>query len=147
MDNAAEVQIVGPERLTACLAIRREVFIVGQDVPEDLEVDGLDGECTHVLAVREGRPVGTARLRPVQGGGKVERVAVLASARGLGIGRQLMDALHAEATRQGLPRLVLNAQEAVIGFYDDLGYVPVGGRFMEAGIPHQKMVKDPPFGG
>jgi len=147
VDNAARTTIVGADRLPECLAIRRQVFIEGQDVPEDLEVDGLDPECTHLLCEVEGRPVGTARLRRVQGGGKVERVAVLASERGRGLGRQIMLALHAEAARQGLPQLKLNAQEAVIGFYLDLGYRSVGGRFMEAGISHQAMVADPPYVG
>ena len=145
MDNAARTTIVGPESLSICLSIRREVFIVGQDVPEDLEVDGLDPECTHFLCTREGRPVGTARLRDVQGAGKVERVAVLASERGRGLGRQLMLALHAEPMRRRLPKLKLNAQAAVVGFYEDLGYESVGERFMEAGIEHQAMVARPPF--
>ena len=35
------------ERLSA---IRREVFIVEQKVPEELEWDGLDSDCRHVLA-------------------------------------------------------------------------------------------------
>ena len=31
-------------------AIRYEVFIDEQNVPEELEIDGLDGEAKHVLA-------------------------------------------------------------------------------------------------
>lgn len=139
MDHQAAVSIVGPDELDTCLAIRRVVFIEGQDVPEDLEVDGLDPECVHFLVRVEGRPAGTARLRQVGTYGKVERVAVLADFRGHGLGKAIMLAMHQEARRQGLGRLKLNAQEAVIGFYDDLGYTSVGERFMEAGIPHQAM--------
>ena len=127
------------------LAIRRTVFIDGQDVPEDLEVDGLDSECTHFLVTVDGVPVGTARLREVSGAGKVERVAVLPEYRGRGLGRDLMHAMHAEAARRDLPRLKLNAQQAVVGFYSDLGYDLVGEPFVEAGIPHQAMRREPPF--
>lgn len=139
MSEARSVDIVGRDRLAECLAIRREVFILGQDVPEDLEVDGLDPECVHFLATVDGVAVGTARLRRLPGAAKVERVAVLARCRGMGLGRDLMRALHAEAERQAIPLLKLNAQEAVVGFYEDLGYTAVGERFMEAGIPHQAM--------
>lgn len=142
MDNAHRVTIVGLERLSECLAIRREVFIIGQDVPEDLEVDGLDEESIHFLCEVAGRPVGTARLRPMQGAGKVERVAVLEAHRGRGLGKAIMEQLHLEADRRGLTRLKLNAQEPVVGFYEDLGYTAIGERFMEAGIPHRAMVRE-----
>lgn len=134
------VTVAGTDRLDECLAIRRVVFIDGQNVPESLEVDGLDPECMHFIAELDGRAVGTARLRFKADGGKVQRVAVLAECRGLGIGRDLMLALHRAALHAGVTHLELHAQEAVIGFYEDLGYVSVGDRFVEADIVHQAMV-------
>ena len=54
-----------------CLAIRREVFIVGQDVPLELEFDGLDTEAEHFLAFADDQndavALGTARMRIVDG--------------------------------------------------------------------------------
>lgn len=136
--------LVGLENLPTCLGIRRIVFVQGQDVPEDLEVDGLDEGCVHALVRLDGDPVGTARMREVDGVAKVERVAVLAERRGLGLGRALMDVLEAEAVRQGLPRAKLHAQTAVIPFYERLGYTAYGEVFMDAGIPHRAMVKPLP---
>ena len=129
--------------LSTALRIRREVFVDGQGVPEDLELDGLDPACVHFLVeVDRGagwEPLGAARMRAIHGAIKAERVAVLEAARGLGLGVQLMEALHAEARQQGHDEAVLNAQVSVIGFYERQGYVAEGRRFYEADIPHQKM--------
>lgn len=131
-----------PEELSTCLAIRREVFILGQRVPEDLEVDGRDPDCTHVVAFREGEPCGTARLRITQEGvAKVERVAVLATARGRAVGAALMEAIEAEARALGHREAVLGAQVEVIPFYEKLGWTAEGPVFMDAGIPHRMMRK------
>ena len=46
--------------IAACRALRRRVFIEEQGVSEADEVDDLDGEAIHLLAVAAGRPVGTA---------------------------------------------------------------------------------------
>jgi len=135
-----------PDELATALAIRHEVFVVGQDVPPDLEVDGLDPVCTHLLAERRApdgswRALGTARLRPREGVAKAERVAVLDAARGTGLGRLLMEALEGEARRLGYREVVLNAQVQVLPFYLGLGYVAEGPIFDEAGIQHRHMRK------
>jgi predicted GNAT family N-acyltransferase len=117
------------------------VFVLGQGVPEDLEVDGLDPGCTHFVARLVARAIGTARLRDADGSAKAERVAVLEAARGAGAGSALMEVLEAEARGRGYPCVILSAQEAVIPFYARLGYGLESERFFEAGIPHRKMRK------
>ena len=124
-----------------CDRIRELVFVDEQRVDREEEWDGLDDECVHFLARSDGEAVGTARLRPVDGSAKVERVAVLATARDAGIGRRLMEALEHEARRRGLVPLRLNAQMAAIPFYEKLGYQAQGPVFEEAGIPHRRMEK------
>lgn len=130
-----------PSELPACLDVRHEVFVVGQRVPEALEVDGLDEACTHFLALADdGRAIGAARLRITEDGrAKAERVAVRATHRGQGLGAKLMDALEAEARARGFAEVVLSAQAPVIPFYEGRGYVPEGPIYDEAGIPHRKM--------
>ena len=136
---SAEVRPAGLEELPLLHAIRREVFVVGQGVPAEIEVDGRDADCAHVLALVDGAPVGTARLRVVDGHGKAERVAVLASHRGLGLGVALMAALEALARDAGHDQLHLHAQWPVVPFYERLGYVGRGDPFDEAGIRHLAM--------
>ena len=137
-----KVRRAAPADLSRCQAIRHAVFVRGQGVPESLELDGLDAHCAHYLVEdAQGQVVGTARLRELDGAGKVERVAVLESARGRGAGRALMDQLERHVRARGLERVALSAQEEVIGFYAKLGYAPEGPSFTEAGIPHRKMAK------
>ncbi len=130
-----------------CRAIRSVVFIDGQGVPAALEWDGLDADAEHFLVWRDGDPreldraVGTARLREVDGAAKAERVAVLAFARGHGLGRTLMAAIDARARERGLAEIRLNAQLPVIPFYEELDYRAEGDVFLSAGIEHRAMRK------
>jgi ElaA protein len=124
-----------------CVAIRTQVFVEGQGVSAEEEWDGLDPECVHFLARRGGSPVGTARLRRAGADAKAERVAVLESQQGTGVGRAVMLALESEARRIGLGRVLLHAQVRVIPFYERLGYEAYGPEFVEADILHRKMRK------
>jgi len=134
-----EVRRARADELPACLTLRHEVFVVEQDVPADLEVDGLDPIATHLVALREGRVVGTARIREVHGAAKAERVAVPRDARGSGIGAAMMRAVEIEARARGLSAVILHAQESAIPFYERIGYTAEGERFFDAGIPHRAM--------
>ncbi len=136
-----EVRRAQPSDLPACHDIRRRVFIDEQRVPEHEEMDDLDAASTHLIACRDGRAIGTARLRSVDGDAKAERVAVLSEQRERGVGRLLMQHLEIEARARGLRRMVLNAHVSVIPFYERLGYVAEGERFLDAGIPHRRMTK------
>ncbi|MEF8789904.1 MAG: GNAT family N-acetyltransferase [Haloarculaceae archaeon] len=142
-DPTGEVSWITVEAdFEAALALRREVFIEEQDVPEDLEIDGRDEEATHFLARADGDPVGTARLRDYgEGVAKVERVAVREPRRGEGWGERIMSAVEAYARDAGFDRVRLAAQVPVVGFYERLGYEVVSEAFMDAGIPHRSMEK------
>lgn len=137
---ALTIEVVdGEDDMNAAFAIRREVFCAEQGVDEAEEIDGLDPECRHYLARLAGDAVGTARTRPLAGGGvKIERVAVLKSLRGRGIGKALMVRALADITAG---QAVLNAQLQVEGFYARLGFIADGETFQEAGIDHVRMVK------
>lgn len=133
-----------PEEREDAFRVRHAVFCEEQRVPTGLERDELDDTATHFVALDDrGAVVGTARLHPYRpaGTGKVGRVAVLAAARGRGLGRALMGAVEEEAARSGFVELVLDAQVQVREFYRDLGYVARGEEFQDAGIPHVRMGK------
>ncbi|MBW8800417.1 MAG: GNAT family N-acetyltransferase [Streptomyces sp.] len=139
-----------PADLEACFAVRKQVFVAEQGVPEDLEYDEYDPVAVHVLAVREdGVPLGTGRLlygevaAAKTGGdpslGSLGRLAVAAEARGLGVGVALVRAIEEAARAHGLTAVDLHAQTHALGFYERLGYEPYGPEYEEAGIPHQGM--------
>ena len=120
-------------------AVREDVFIREQGVSREEEMDGLDELCAHVVARdQSGQAIGTARLDTE---GHIGRVAVLKAWRGAGVGKQLMEAIMALAAEQGRGSVVLNSQVHASGFYQQLGFVPEGEEFEEAGIPHIKMVR------
>lgn len=135
---AIRVEIVSWARAQQDIcSIRRIVFVEEQGVPEELDLDGLDPECLHVLAWNDqGRPIGTARM---QEDGKIGRMAVLKHWRGRGVGRLLLEALLIEAAARGLSRVHLAAQTQAIGFYEKHGFQATGDIFLDAGIPHRTM--------
>mgnify|MGYP001313229987 CR=1 FL=1 len=125
---------------SAIKAIRETVFIHEQGVPVELEWDGLDSSCAQVLAWNDrGEAIGTARM---QQNGTIGRMAVLKDWRSRGVGRALLQTLLDLAVRQGLPRVSLSAQIHALGFYERAGFHAVGELFIDAGIPHRKMVKE-----
>jgi len=120
-------------------SIRKAVFIEEQGVPPDLEWDGFDDECVHVLAESQnGEAVGCARLLP---DGNIGRMAVLKDWRGKGVGSAILRSLLSAAAEEGMERVYVHAQTYVKKFYQQHGFKRIGDEFMEAGIPHVKMIK------
>jgi|TARA_B100001142_G_scaffold114238_1_gene116349 predicted GNAT family N-acyltransferase len=118
--------------------IRFEVFVDEQNVPEDLEIDGLDDEAKHVLAYIDGKPIGTGRILS---DGHIGRVAVLKKYRGLGIGNSIMKVLIKWAQQNKFEKLWLSSQWHAHSFYLGLGFVCEGDIYEEAGIDHIKMFR------
>ncbi|MEU1052422.1 GNAT family N-acetyltransferase [Streptomyces sp. NPDC005876] len=139
-----------PADRDACFAVRKDVFVAEQGVPEDIEYDAHDAGAVHVLAVGEdGVPLGTGRLlygaeaAGKTGGdpgvGSLGRLAVTRAARGLGVGAALVRAIEEAARARGLAAVDLHAQTHALGFYEKLGYEAYGPEFPDAGIPHRAM--------
>jgi len=117
--------------------IRMRVFVEEQQVPVELDFDGLDPDCIHWLAYdADNRPVGTGRLLP---DGHFGRMAVLKPNRKCGIGDAIMRAVIETAAVGQLPELFLHAQLTALPFYSGLGFVSYGVEFMDADMPHIAM--------
>lgn len=135
------VRLATASDMPAVFDLRHEVFVVGQDVPEELERDDLDAVSDHAVALVDGVVVGTGRLLP---DGTIGRMAVSASARGRGIGAAVLGVLERRARERGLAAVELHAQVHALGFYDRYGYVPYTEVYLEAGIEHRSMRKELP---
>lgn len=132
--------ITATEDIAACIALRRAVFIEEQGIAEADEIDDLDGEAVHLLAVQDGQPLGTARLLRKGATGKIGRVCVLPQARGTGLGAALIRAGIAHfAADPAYDTVYLSAQEPALGFYEKLGFTAYGPAYDDAGIPHRDM--------
>ncbi len=118
--------------------IRETVFIQEQHVPVALEWDGLDENSSHILAtLDDNTPVGTARLLS---NGHVGRMAVLEEYRQMGIGSAMLSALLEYSRKHQISDLFLLAQTQAVSFYEQYGFSAIGDIFMDAGIPHKKMI-------
>ena len=118
--------------------IRYDVFVIGQNCPEDLEWE-YEEESTHFLLSEDSVPLATARHRKTEKGFKLERFAVLDTSRGKGLGMKILLAiLHDLKDETALK--YMHAQEQVIPFYEKVGFEKSGNLFEEAGIMHYKMV-------
>lgn len=121
----------------AIRAIREAVFVRELGISADLEWDGLDPGCIHLLAYdMAGKPIATARM---QADGHIGRMAVLADWRGRGVGGALLLMLIEIAAAHGLDEVFLNAQTSASGFYHQHGFIAAGDEFESAGIPHIRM--------
>lgn len=118
-------------------AVRKTVFVDEQGVLAELEWDGRDEHCIHVLAeTPAGDAIGTGRLLP---DGHIGRMAVLKHWRGRGVGSALLERLVAVAREQGFDRVELSAQTHAIDFYARFGFEALGDEYLDAGIPHRAM--------
>lgn len=130
-----------PEDLERCLNIRHLVFVIGQKVPVDEDVDGKDALCDHYLLEVFDTPVATARVRYINPCAKIERVAVLDSYQGQGLGMHLMQHILSELkTRPEIKKAQLGAQTQAIAFYEKLGFSVCSDEYLDAGIKHKDMV-------
>ncbi len=117
--------------------LRRWVFIIEQQVPEELEWDEADAAAVHALALDAGGcPVGTGRLLP---DGHIGRIAVVREWRCRGVGSAILQWLVARAREQGCHAAHLHAQTHALGFYASHGFIAHGEVFTEAGILHRAM--------
>ena len=149
------VRVETPEQRAQMTAIRVTVFVDEQGVDAEVEMDELDTDpsTAHVLALSaDGTALGTARLlapEHADGPAHIGRVAVLSTARGLGIGALLMTDLEELAVeRHGVVvdgvrsvSVELSAQEQALGFYARLGYVARPERYLDEAIWHRDAVK------
>lgn len=128
------------DELYAILHLRDLVFVVGQGITCEPEVDGRDPECDHVMVWRGAQLIGTARVFPRCDPLVIGRVAVHGDFQRGGYGtwmmEQLRDALGDVASE-------LHAQAHLEAWYTRLGWQRVGDLFYEAEIPHVMMVRGP----
>lgn len=125
--------------IQAALDLRERVFCSEQGVAFAADRDGRDAEALHIVAVDEGRVMGTCRLLVDDGSARLGRLAVERDARGRGIGAAVLAEAHAQARASGAASVRLHAQEAARGLYESAGYTPVGEPFVEEGIAHVAM--------
>lgn len=102
--------------------------------------------CDKILddgTIEPGVPVGTVRLiAESETVGKLGRLAVISDARGLSLGKKLVQLVIHDAADRGMDSIIIHAQYDKQGFYEKLGFVVEKGdeeTFLEDGTPHLRM--------
>ena len=123
----------------AAFALRREVFVWEQNVPEAEENDADDLPATHFAPIVAGEIVGTLRLLDKPEHIKIGRVAVRQAFRGQGIAKAMINTAMDHARAAGRDRFYLTAQSDKLAFYERLGFAAYGPEFIDGGMPHRAM--------
>ncbi|WGW01831.1 GNAT family N-acetyltransferase [Vibrio sp. YMD68] len=131
-------------QLYELLKLRVNVFVVEQNCPYP-ELDDKDhfDDVHHLLGYYEGKLVACARLLPQKtsyADVSIGRVATLDSARGLGLGHQLITRALLEC--QSLwpdQSITIGAQQHLSNFYGSHGFTSISDMYLEDGIPHIDM--------
>lgn len=139
--HASDFAGLDPRTAYLLWQLRSDVFVVEQDCPY-LDLDGRDLEPETVqLWVEEGGvPVGCLRILEDGDVARIGRVVVRPEHRGAGVAGALLDAA---IERIGDRPSVLDAQAHLGHWYARFGYRRTGDDFLEDGIPHTPMRRDP----
>ena len=138
MIEIIKFQFKNTELMKTAHNIRHEVFVIGQNCPEEIEWE-FEEESTHFLVFDNKEAVATARHRETNNGYKLERFAVLESKRGNGYGHIVLKAIL-EDLSNFKESIYMHAQLDVIPFYEKMGFEKEGDLFIEANIMHYKMI-------
>ena len=105
--------------------VRTEAMVFGFDLTLEGEFAEDKPDSEYILVTDDkGKPLSTNRIHllPERGFGKIERVATVSTARGLGAGREGILAAEEWIRERGFKRVVISSREEALGFYQRLGY-------------------------
>jgi predicted GNAT family N-acyltransferase len=132
---------LSPFEVYGLCRLRVDVFVVEQECPYP-ELDGRDVEpsTVHVWFEDDGAVLATIRVLDDGETRAIGRVATAAGARGQGLAARLME--EGLALCEGLP-VTLGAQAHLEGWYERFGFRRSGPGYVEDGIPHVPMRREP----
>ncbi len=148
---AYKVDLKGFDELSArelydLLRMRVDVFVVEQNCPYP-ELDGKDINALHLRLLDGGELLGSTRLLKPYGAQdpvKIGRVVVSPAHRGKRLGDALMTESIAACERLYPENPIgLSAQAHLRRFYESFGFVKTSEEYLEDGIPHLDMVRQP----
>lgn len=104
-------------------ALRYEVLREPWSQPHGSEVLADEASAIHAMIEDGNKVVAVARLHEAEEGvGQVRCVAVASNQQGKGLGKMLMQYLEKEAKKRGLQKIILEARENAVPFYEKIGY-------------------------
>ncbi len=128
MVDEVKIKIVGTDdEYAQAMAVRREVFVKEQHIPEEKEFDGNDHCSTHVLAVHNGKPVGVMRIRYFNGFVKFERMCVLREYRKTDVSECIMQTGMEFAAKKGYEKVYGICKKELLNRWQRNGFFAIPG--------------------
>lgn len=122
------------------LKVRAKVFMFEQKIWY-LDMDNIDYNAYHLFLEENGEVLAYLRAFTGETEGEIHIGRVLSVEHNKGLGTILMNDAFEYFKEKGIKSIILNSQITAVNFYKKLGFTLVGSEFIEAGIPHVKMVK------
>ncbi len=119
--------------------IRWQVFIEEQKFT--VEFDDIDERAIHLVLYDGDKPVAVGRTYEEDGKAIMGRIAVIPEFRSRHLGAAVVTELEKVAKAEGYTVAALSAQCRVQGFYEKLGYTPMGEPYFDEYCPHIHMEK------
>ena len=145
--NKKEFNELSLDELYSILKIRQEVFIVEQKCFY-LDCDGLDKQAMHFLGVKNQKLIAYMRVVKTTNENREEclvlgRILVVKKQRELGIGYTFVENVITILNKK-FPyfSMEMSAQTYLIDFYKKFNFKVFGEEYLDAGIPHIKMIKN-----
>lgn len=122
------------------LKARAKIFMFEQKIWY-LDMDNVDYNANHLFLEENGEVVAYLRAFKGETDGEIHIGRVLSVEHNKGLGTVLMNKALEYFKENDVKSIVLNSQIPAVRFYKKLGFDTFGEEFIEAGIPHIKMVK------
>jgi len=130
------------DELYEALKLRCEIFVIEQNCNYQ-DMDGKDKKSWHLMGYDNNVLRAYARILPHNISypeASIGRVVVAKDFRGRNAGKELMDEAIKQTKRLcNTNEIVIGAQQYLLKFYGDLGFVKEGEMYLEDDIPHIKM--------
>lgn len=132
---------LAPATLHDILKVRIDVFVVEQQCPYP-ELDGRDADpaTRHWWVASGGQIAAVLRVLVDGEAWRIGRVCTARAFRGKGLARTLMEAALQSCSDRAV---VLDAQTYLEDWYAQLGFTRTGPDFLDDGIPHLPMRREP----
>jgi len=132
-----------PEDFEQYYRLRYRILRAPWGEPKGSEVDAIEQQCFHIMAIQDNETVGVGRLQYNSANeAQIRYMAVAGAHERSGIGRRIVGALEQEAANNAVQTIVLDAREPAVGFYEKLGYRVEAESYVLFGeIQHYRMIK------
>jgi len=134
---------LSPQELYTIMQLRNEVFVVEQNCVYQ-DADNKDPHCYHLMGLLNNKLVAYTRLLPpglAYTEASIGRVVSSPSARGGGVGRELMEKSIEQVSQLfGTTSIKIGAQLYLLKFYTSIGFQQTSTVYLEDNIEHVEMI-------